>query len=72
MKDLLQRMLNKDLQQRPHAEDVAHIVCDLSIAAGMTVCCRHQPDMHKPDLHASVSPPASPLDSDSSDDERLF
>ena len=72
MKDLLQRMLNKDPQQRPYAEEVARIVCNLSGAAGLAFRCHHQPETHDPRLHASASPPASPLDSDSSDSEPLF
>ena len=72
MKDLLQRMLNEDPQQRPHAEEVARIVCSLSSTAGLVVRCRHQPEMHDSDLHASASPPTSPLDSDSSDGKPLF
>lgn len=66
VKELLQRMLNKDPRQRPHAEVVARIICDLSDAAGLEVrCCHHQPKTHDPRLHASASSPASPLDSDS-------
>lgn len=67
MKDLLQRMLNKDPQQRPHADEVARDICNLSVAAGLAVRCHHQPaETHDP---ASASPPASPLDSDLSDSE---